>query len=208
MGDLLKGIFNDLFPELYKKTPLQKKRNTDSEMIYWREKLYEQGEKIILAETTKAGENIIIYYNPTDDGILILRSVIFSEEGVNSLTPSMFLTYKNKYQILEIADIRMEDNDANKGYGSILMRALFLVIEEYPLPIKYITGWISGVDWHHVERNKHFYEKFGFSVELNHLIKEGYILFINPSKGGSKEQYYSLNYKPGLEGLLLDFKEE
>ncbi|KWX87905.1 hypothetical protein AMQ83_10170 [Paenibacillus riograndensis] len=139
MGDLLKGIFNDLFPELYKKTPLQKKRNTDSEMIYWREKLYEQGEKIILAETTKAGENIIIYYNPTDDGILILRSIIFSEEGVNSLTPSMFLTYKNKYQILEIADIRMEDNDANKGYGSILMSAMFQRIEENILPSKYKT---------------------------------------------------------------------
>ncbi|OMC71377.1 hypothetical protein BK126_04580 [Paenibacillus sp. FSL H7-0326] len=73
----------------------------------------------------------------------------------------MFLTYKEKFEIMEIADIRMEDNDINNGYGSVLMKVLLLIIQRYSLPIKYVTGWISGVDWDHVERSKHFYEKFG-----------------------------------------------
>lgn len=163
-----------------------------------------RGEEILLCEITKNSENILVHHSPMEEdlSVLILRSTIFSKEGVSSLTPKMFLTYKEKFGILEIADIRMEDNDTNKGYGSVLMGALSLIIQRYPRPIKYITGWISGVDWDHVDRNKHFYEKFGFCIELDHSIKEGAIFMINPSNNGSNEYYNNLNYTPGIAGLL------
>mgnify|MGYP001165989901 CR=1 FL=1 len=210
MDNLFKDIFEDLFPDLSKKTTLQKEGDAAFELSYWLKKLNTHGEEIILSEKTKIGENIIIYRHSIeeDNSVISLLSCIFSNEGVNSFTPSLSLIYKKMYEIMEIADIRMNDKDANKGYGSSLMKAMFLAIERYPLPYKYITGWISGVDWHHVERNQHFYEKFGFSVDLNHDIDEGTILWINPLNSGTLEHYRSLNYKPGFEGLIKEIDDE
>lgn len=119
----------------------------------------------------------------------------------------MYLSYKKKFEILEIADLRIEEKDANNGYGSSFMRAMFLLIEKFPYPIKYINGWISAKDWSHVDRNQHFYEKFLFDVELRHDMRDGSILWVNPKDNGSIEHYRSINYKPGIAGLFQELSD-
>ncbi|MEK4479969.1 hypothetical protein MKZ23_11100 [Paenibacillus sp. FSL R5-0876] len=209
MEDLFKVIFDDIFAGQSKKSRLQKNGDTGFELDYWIQELRNQGKQPIHYETTKNAEIIIIFREPIDEEMLhiVLRSKIFSQEGIRSFTPSMNLLYKKKNEILEIADLRVEVQDANKGYGSAFMRALFLLIEEFPYPIKYITGWIAGTDWGHIDRNKYFYEKFRFEVKLDHEIRDGYILWINSAKTGSKEHYESLNYKPGIAGLMQELSE-
>lgn len=207
MSELSKILLAEIYSGQPKKSPLRENGNTAFELSYWLNELSDQGNEVILSETTKKGENIIIYRQSSgeDESRIILRSRIFSEEGNSSLTPSMFLTYKEKYEILEIADIHMEEPDADKGYGSAFMRSMFLLIERYQYSIKYITGWISRTDWDHIDRNQYFYEKFGFTVSLNNKIQEGNILWINPANSGSLADYQSLNTKPGIAGLLQDF---
>lgn len=206
LDDIFDVILDDIFYGRSKAFPLQKKRNTAFELSYWFKELSAQGNEILVSDTTKIGDIIIVYNEPMDDdgGVVTLRSRIFSEKGNNSLTPSMSLIYKKKLEILEIADISMNNSDVNKGYGSVFMRALFLFIERFPYTIKYITGWISRVDWDHIDRNKYFYEKFGFKVELDHEERDGSILWINPANSGSIEDYLSLNYKPGIAGLMQE----
>ncbi|MEK3796043.1 hypothetical protein MKX42_30340 [Paenibacillus sp. FSL R7-0204] len=209
MNDLFKVIFDDIFAGQPKKSKLKKKDDTEFELSYWIQELSNQGKQPILNETTSNSETIIIFQEPADDEMhhIVLRSKIFSKEGVSSFTPSMYLVYKKKYEILEIADLQVNVHDANKGYGSAFMRALFLLIEKSPYPIKYVTGWISGTDWGHVDRNKCFYEKFGFAVTLDHKTKDGSILWLNSMNSGSKEHYQSLNYKPGIAGLMQELSE-
>ncbi|GAB6992160.1 hypothetical protein JCM16418A_42110 [Paenibacillus pini] len=209
MVDIFKEMLEDIFSGQSKKYPLQKKKDTAFELSYWLKELSALGNEAILSETTSKGDNIIVYRQRMDeDGVNIaLRSKIFSVEGNESITPSMYLIYKKKYEILEIADIRMEDSDTNRGYGSIFMKAMFLLIERSPYTIKYVTGWISGVDWDHIDRNEYFYKKFDFEVNLNHEERDGNILWINPSKSGSIEDYQSLNYKPGIAGLMQELSE-
>ncbi|GAF09859.1 hypothetical protein [Paenibacillus pini] len=63
------------------------------------------------------------------------------------------------------------------------------------------------MDWDHIDRNEYFYKKFDFEVNLNHEERDGNILWINPSKSGSIEDYQSLNYKPGIAGLMQELSE-
>lgn len=56
---------------------------------------------------------------------------------------------------MQIADIRIEVERANRGYGSLVVQAIMKRVDE--LGIKYITGWISGVDWNTSKGLEHFY---------------------------------------------------
>ncbi|RRJ54787.1 hypothetical protein EHV15_34925 [Paenibacillus oralis] len=209
MSDLFGSIFEDLFSSQSRKRPLRRKGDIDFELESLEAELRSHGNEIVLSSITKLGENIIIYRQHVDDEYsnIILRSRIFSVEGILSLTPSMYLTFRRKHEILEIADIRIEEIDTNKGYGSVFMEALFFLVSKFTHPIKYITGWISSVDWHHVERNQHFYEKYGFQVELDEAVEQGKILWINPLLNGSIEHFRSLNYEPGFFGLLTEIND-
>ncbi|WP_206922949.1 GNAT family N-acetyltransferase [Alicyclobacillus suci] len=61
----------------------------------------------------------------------------------------------------------------NEGYGSLAMNHLISLARARKY--KRIYGKIVQTDWEHVERLKHFYEKFGFEVELNLEKKKGKI---------------------------------
>jgi len=41
--------------------------------------------------------------------------------------------------------------------------------------VDFITGWISTIDWNHIDRLKHFYEKNGFKIEIDSVEKKGTI---------------------------------
>lgn len=70
--------------------------------------------------------------------------------------------YKEQKKIA-IEDIWCKKN--NKGYGSLMMRELIEYAKQHG--IKYIDGWLSGVDANHLERLYHFYHKFGFIITPN-----------------------------------------
>lgn len=61
----------------------------------------------------------------------------------------------------------------NSGEGSILMEHLINYCEA--TDFAYIKGFISPVDSDHFDRLQHFYEKFGFTFELNQTKKQGHI---------------------------------
>lgn len=73
-------------------------------------------------------------------------------------------------KVMEIVDIQISKNDRNKGYGSVVIEALFEAGENLET-IKYI-GTLSPIDLNnpddplHKDRIKHFYEKHGFIVDL------------------------------------------
>ncbi|MFD2084520.1 GNAT family N-acetyltransferase [Brevibacillus brevis] len=112
-----------------------------------------------------------------DDVDIKLRVKLISKKGVMVPDPNIFLEFDSEQKHLRIADIRMEEDQVNKGYGSIMMNAIMQLGNE--LNVQCITGWISQVDWDHIERLEHFYKKFGFSCEINHEIKHGTIIWKN-----------------------------
>ncbi|WP_217560131.1 hypothetical protein [Paenibacillus sp. GbtcB18] len=77
----------------------------------------------------------------------------------------------------------------NRGYGSIVMSEILKLAHQ--LKIKFINGWISGVDWGHIDRSAHFYRKFGFDVKLNEGF--GKILWLNEDLGASREEFELLS---------------
>lgn len=68
---------------------------------------------------------------------------------------------------------------ANNGYGSILLNTLIDIAKSRNVSV--ISGWISRVDYNHIERILHFYQKHGFDViqkEYN-TYKIGNLIWIN-----------------------------
>jgi hypothetical protein len=66
-----------------------------------------------------------------------------------------------------IDDVLMKHN--NIGNGSIAMSALFKYASA--IKIKQISGFLSEIDDDHKERRNHYYEKFGFLIKSNRIIK-------------------------------------
>ncbi|GIP53716.1 hypothetical protein J42TS3_27510 [Paenibacillus vini] len=91
---------------------------------------------------------------------------------------------------MEIADIRIEGDRVSRGYGSITMNAILKLVDQ--MNIRFITGWISSVDWDHINRSERFYSKFGFECDLNHETKYGTITWINQSLGATREELKDL----------------
>jgi hypothetical protein len=68
---------------------------------------------------------------------------------------------------IHIDDMLMKHNDV--GNGSIAMEALFLYANSKN--INTITGSLSSIDEDHSARRNYFYQKFGFEVKPNSIIK-------------------------------------
>lgn len=78
-----------------------------------------------------------------------------------NLQPSLLKATVRNEHIIVIGDIKPAVN--NKGHGTQMLQLLI----KYAKKHKYqkVTGWISGVDLEHIDRLKHFYGKFGFSIK-------------------------------------------
>jgi len=81
--------------------------------------------------------------------------------------------YSREESNIFIGDIKIHNDNISKGYGTLMIKELFKIVLEQN--VTSITGNISSVDWDHIERLIHFYEKNGFEVILNEEEKEGKI---------------------------------
>lgn len=197
--DVLKGLFgsSDSLDNLklmhnYKPIPLKRKGDIEYEAKYQSSQIEGEGHRILNVVTKKHNERVIeyrLYYGDDQDDINInLRIRIITEKGVKLPNPNIYLHVFQEDQHIQIADIRIEGAHVNRGYGSIVMKEILKLAHQ--LGIKFIDGWISGVDWGHIERSAHFYRNFGFDVELNE--GSGKILWVNEELGANREEFESL----------------
>lgn len=184
LTDVLNDLFreSDRFPKLrreYKPLPLKKRGDIEHEVKWQTTDLEKEGHKIIHVAQNRFGETIMIYRimygDGQDDEIITLRVRIISKEGVIVPDSNVHVHVENKH--MEIADIKIEGKRVNRGYGSIMMAGLMKLV--YEMHIKVITGWISSVDWDHIDRSEHFYRKHGFDCKLDHEIKRGTIVWVD-----------------------------
>lgn len=159
--------------------PLQQKNNLDHELDYQLHNI--RSNEFMILSIYKKNEDTIILYGKypgvlEEDTFIHLGLRIFSLHGLHNTHPRLLASFSDDYSEIEIHDIDIEEKNASKGYGSILMSHLIAVAEERK--VKVITGWLSKVDENHVERLRHFYQKHGFKVDLKHSSK-------NPTQIGS-----------------------
>ncbi|WP_060628888.1 GNAT family N-acetyltransferase [Paenibacillus peoriae] len=164
--DKLLDIF-DLRPSSFKYTPLQRVNDVAYEESWQQNALLKQGYEIVHSAQTKHHETVIVFRpmrnNELDDTHIILKARIISTRGIKPFSPRMFLVYDPDDSSLDIADIQVDVTEANKGYGSIFMAAMFKLFKKLPAPVTRISGWLSPVDAGHLDRAVHFYEKHGFT---------------------------------------------
>lgn len=121
--------------------------------------------KIIAVDTNKRNEEVLVVERSNGTMLTIL---LFgpSYQGITHLPRIMATVRKSEvfsYNYVHIDDIINIDD--NIGNGSILMKNFLKIVEN--LHVDYIDGGLSSVDKGHFDRSEHFYEKFGFEVQLN-----------------------------------------
>ncbi|NWL87457.1 hypothetical protein DMN77_07550 [Paenibacillus sp. 79R4] len=199
LTDILKELFGDSepFPVLkseYKPIPLKQKDDINYEIQWQTDNIENEGHKVIHVDQNRHGETIIIYrlvyQDDIDDRNIHLRIRIITPKGVKAPDSNAFLVIYPETLRMEIADIRIEGDRVSRGYGSITMNAILKLVDQ--MHIRFITGWISSVDWDHINRSEQFYSKFGFECDLNHETKYGTITWINQSLGATREELKNL----------------
>ncbi|MED1746654.1 hypothetical protein [Brevibacillus borstelensis] len=199
LTDLFKDLFGvgDPFTDFqreYKPTALKKKGDIEFEVQWQTKDLENEGHKVLHVAQNRYGESVMVYRLYHGDGLddedITLKVKVITKKGVKVPDSNVFLIVDQENKHMRIADIRIEGNRVNRGYGSIVMGEILKLAHQ--LEIKYITGWISGVDWDHIERSEHFYRKFGFDCVLNHLIKHGTITWVNEALGATREELKKL----------------
>jgi len=184
LTDILKDLFGDgdPFPVLkrgYKPLALKKKGDIEYEVRWHTTDLEKDGHKVIHVAQNRFGESVMISRLMYDDGMddmnIHLKVKVISKDGVKVPDSNVHVHIENKH--MEIADIKIEGERVNRGYGSIMMAGLMKLVHE--MQIKVITGWISSVDWDHIDRSEHFYRKHGFDCKLDHENKRGTIHWVN-----------------------------
>lgn len=184
LNDIFKDIFGGSEPFLklnrdYKPIPLKKQDDLEYELSWQTSELEKDGHKVIHVAKNRFEERIMIYrfmYNDgMDDSEIDFRIRIISKVGVKAPDLKVFIHVEDKH--MDIADIRIEGEQVNRGYGSIMMEGLMKLVQE--MKIKVITGWISSVDWDHIDRSEYFYRKHGFDCQLDHGNKRGTIVWVN-----------------------------
>lgn len=210
LNSLLKNLFGsgDPFPNLkreYKPLPLKRKGDISYEVQWQTADIEKEGHKVIHVDQTRHGDIVMIYRlfhnDDHDDRDIHLRIKIITHKGILTPDSNAFLIFDPETNHMKIADIRIEGNRVSRGYGSCLMTAIMQLVDQ--LEIRCITGWISGVDWDHIDRSEHFYRKFGFECDLNHEIKRGTITWINQALGARREELVILKSTEGIgdEGI-------
>ena len=149
--------------------PLQQENKLDYELDYQLHNI--RSKEFVILSIHKNDDNTIILYGKyheesEGDTFIHLGLRIFSLNGLHNTHPKLLASFSEDYSGIEIYDIDIEEKNANKGYGSILMTHLIALAEERK--VKVITGWLSNVDENHLDRLSHFYQKHGFKVNLKH----------------------------------------
>lgn len=202
ISDVLKGLFGkdvsllDL-KQKYTLAPLKKRGDIEHEVQWQITDLEKEGHKVLLTSQNQHGETILVcrlfYGDELDDRDIILRVRIISRKGVIVPDSMVFLIVNTDHKHMQIADIRIEGDRVNRGYGSIVMQGVMKLVDEFG--IKYITGWISGVDWDHIDRSEHFYRKHGFNCQLDHENKHGTLSWLNIALGATQSELDMLTNK-------------
>ncbi|QHW34300.1 hypothetical protein GZH47_28245 [Paenibacillus rhizovicinus] len=118
---------------------------------------------------TKYGDTVILYSPVGRFDIharILYAGGIATKRYVNDLslhvTPIEGLPIKAWY----LQYVRILGDKINRGFGSIMLRQLLLLAEREG--IAYIDGRIQHAEHkEHAERLRHFYGKFGFSIDEN-----------------------------------------
>lgn len=165
MFDIFKDM-EKLQDRIYLKK-LEKKNDLNYELEY-QTNIISSDEKQILEVISKEDRILIIFrdmYGLSDNEIhfidIYLR--VITNKGVVSPDPVLYAANHQDY--INIVDIRIFGKNQNKGYGTMLIST----VKEIAIKnnISKITGVISPVDDDHIDRLIHFYEKNGFTVNLD-----------------------------------------
>ncbi|GAB7058282.1 MULTISPECIES: hypothetical protein [unclassified Paenibacillus] len=196
---MFKNLFGDPFADLereHKSIPLKRKSDITYEVEWRTADIEKDGHKVIHVDQTRHGETVMIYrlhhndYNEFEDQTIHLRIKIITLTGVKSPDSNAFLSFYHTNKLMRISDIKIKGERVSRGYGSILMKAVMQFVDQ--LQVRYITGWISGVDWDHIDRSEHFYRKHGFDVELNHEVQSGRITWVNQALEATQDELKSI----------------
>lgn len=124
----------------------------------------------VLNTYEKEGETILVYQLlPTF--ITCIQLIIIKE---NKSVIHEYIQLKAKQiddSTLLLMDIEIFGKNINKGYGTILVQELVNLAKE--MKVSKVVGNISPIDWKHIARLQHFYEKLGFLVTLKDEKKYG-----------------------------------
>ena len=136
------------------------------------------GGKILALHKTKSHELVLIYRTSylIDSDPDIYAFVYPVDKKMPPRQLALFVFYEVEKKEFFIADIQIRLKDYNKGYGSLLMAQLLKLAKKENIAL--ITGNISGIDWNHVDRIRHFYRKHEFSVELDYKKRAGKIRWV------------------------------
>lgn len=213
LSNFFKNLFGDGdpfadFKREYKPIPLKKKGDIEYEVQWQTTNLEKEGHKVLHVAQNRYGETVMVYRlfysDGMDDEDITLKVKVISKKGVKVPDSNVFLIVDHENKHMRIADIQIEGDRVNRGYGSIVMEEVLMLARHFE--IKYITGWISGVDWDHIDRSEHFYKKFGFHCDLNHEIKRGTITWINEELGATPEELRKIggNFANLVNNIGLD----
>jgi hypothetical protein len=177
--------------------PLRKRDDIDHELEWQTKELANLGHQVVHIARTKIGETVMVYRlifgDGHDDEIIMLRARIISGNGIKVYDPRMHLHYHAEDHHLFIADIQIEGEDVNRGYGTVFMESLFTLLNQMEETVKYVSGWISSVDWDHIDRSVHFYQKHGFICSIDHDRKSGDLVWVNSKTDGNIEEFRLLD---------------
>ncbi|MCW3793766.1 hypothetical protein OM416_19415 [Paenibacillus sp. LS1] len=159
-------IVNLELPTYYE--PLQRMEDLTYEVEYQISKINNTGHKLIHQATNRYNEEVLVFQilnDSRENEHIHLRVMVITKNGVQVPYSNVFLGIKPEQNKMHINDFRIEGDRVNRGYGSIAMEAIKKLVNE--LKITLITGSITRVDWDHIERSVHFYNKHGFTCKLD-----------------------------------------
>jgi len=157
---------------------LQRRGDIEHELELQRRRIESLGDRVL--NIINNGDDILLIFrrvcadNEADDSAVYLRTIIITPMGVRYPELRLDAVYYKEEAKIKIGDIKISGQNINCGYGSIMMKELLKIADRQK--VRQITGWISGVDWNHIERLQHFYEKHGFKVILDLEKKSGDIV--------------------------------
>jgi ribosomal protein S18 acetylase RimI-like enzyme len=154
-------------------------------------------ESIIYSTLINKDKEFIILYGYEYDPFYIVATIIGSDNSYNHVSLAAMERQDGSVNIL---NINVRDNDANNGYGSILMKQLLKVAISNDIGV--VRGEIVPQDYAtHKDRLFHFYKKHDFNIEdFGHFAT---IKWENPNKRLEE----NLQMKNGIVGNL-EFSNE
>lgn len=105
-------------------------------------------------------------------GLYNLKNKLSPEYHYGKLIVEM--EYCENFGYLErmmIQEFVIKTKHANKGYGSLLMKEFLVYLDQTKRKKVTITGKLSEVDENNRLRRNHFYQKFGFEIQGDSLLR-------------------------------------